>query len=181
MSQPQPSYYVTGKGRSYGIDLLLKYKSRNFTTWLSYSYGRSLQQYHDINYGNDIPAPTDQPHQISWTNMFTAGKWNFGSITLISSGKPYIDFTRLNNMSLPLIRNYQRLPDFFRSDLSVNYNFSIRKLKLKTGVTFLNIFNTQNYFDVNTRKFDFENTTFSEITLIQSQSFSVNLFIHFLF
>jgi ferric enterobactin receptor len=176
----KPSFFITGTGRSYGIDLLLKYKSRIFTSWVSYSYGRSLHQYNYINYGNEIPAPNDQPHQFSWTNMLSAGKWNFGTITLFSSGRSYIDFTR-GNSTLPLLRTYKRLPNYFRSDFSVNYNFSIRKAKFKTGATFINIFNTENYFDINTRKFDFENTSFSETTLIQSQSFSINLFVHFVF
>jgi ferric enterobactin receptor len=176
----QPSYFVTGTGKSSGIDILLKYRGNNFTSWLSFSAGRSFQQFPDINNNARIPAPSDQPFQTSWTNMLTLGKWNFGAITLYSSGKPYIDYSRSSN-NLPVTRVYNRLPDYFRSDLSVNYNFHISKAKLKTGITFLNIFNTQNYFDVNTRKFDFENTSFSETRLILSQSFSINMFLHFLF
>ena len=176
----RPSYFLTGNGRSYGLDLMLKYESSRFTSWLSYSYGRSLHQFKDINFGEDIPAPTDLPHQFSWTNMVTAGKWNFGTITLLSSGRSYVDFTKGTN-SLPLVRTYKRLPDYFRSDFSVNYNFSVRKAKFKTGATFINIFNTENYFDINTRRFDFENNSFSETTLTQSQAFSINLFVHFVF
>ncbi len=179
-TKPLPSFYVTGTGRSYGMDLLLRYKGRKYTSWLSYSLGRSIQNYSVINFGNDIPAPTDQPYQLSWTNMLSAGKLNFGTITLLSSGRPYIDFST-SSINLPIVRNYKRLPDYFRSDFSINYNFSLHKAKFKTGLSFINIFNTQNYFDVNTRKFDFENTSFSETTLIQSQSFSINMFIHFVF
>ena len=175
-----PSYYVTGAGQSYGIDLLLRYKSRIYTSWISFSLGRSLQHYHQINYDQEIPSPADQPYQMSWTNMLSLGKWNFGTITLLYSGKPYIDFT--HSSAYPeIVRNYQRLPDYFRSDVSVNYNFSVLKMKFKTGATVYNIFNTQNYFDINNRKFDFENNSFSETTLIRSQSLSVNFFIHFIF
>jgi hypothetical protein len=173
-----PSYFLTGTGKSYGLDLLLRYKSKNYTGWISYAFGRSLQKYHRINYGEDIPAPADLPHQLSWTN--DPIKWNFGTITLLSSGRSYVDFAR-SNTDLPIIRIYKRLPHYFRSDFSINYNFFIRKAKFKTGATFINIFNTENYFDINTRKFDFENTSFSETTLIQSQSFSINLFVHFVF
>lgn len=91
-----------------------------------------------------------------------------------------MDFTR-GTTSLPIIRTYKRLPDYFRSDFSVNYDFNIRKARFKTGVTLINIFNTENYFDINTRRFDFENYSFSETTLVQSQSFSINLFVHFVF
>jgi ferric enterobactin receptor len=174
----KPSYYITGKGRSYGLDLLLRYKGRNFTSWLSYSRGNSIQNYSEINFDNDIPAPTDQPFQLSWTNMLYAGKWNFGTIMLYSSGRPYIDYAT-SNTTPPIERNYKRLPDYFRTDLSANRNFSIRKMTFKAGLAFINVFNTKNYFDVNTQKFDFENSTFSETTLIQSQPFSINMFIHF--
>jgi hypothetical protein len=175
----RPSYYLTGTGRSYGIDLLLKYKGRNYTSWISYSYGRSIQRYANINYNNAIPSPADQPYQFSWTNMLTAGKWNFSTVTVYSSGKPYIS-NSVNSEEM-VLRNYKKLPDYFRSDISVNYNFTLSGIKLKTGATILNIFNTQNYFDINSRKFDFENTSFTETTLIQSQALSLNLFVHFIF
>jgi ferric enterobactin receptor len=175
-----PSYYVTGAGQSYGVDLLLRYKSPVYTSWISFSLGRSLQHFRQINYNQEIPSPADQPYQLSWTNMLSLGKWNFGTITLLSSGKPYIDFTQSTGYP-EIVRNYNRLPDYFRSDISANYNFSILKMKFKTGATIYNIFNTQNYFDINNRKFDFENNSFSETTLIRSQSLSVNLFIHFIF
>ncbi len=179
-SYASPSYYITGKGQSYGVDFLLRYKSRVYTSWVSLSVGRSLQQFPEINYDQVIPSMADQPFQISWTNMVTLGKWNLGTTTLYSSGKPYIDFTR-GSTTDPIERSYKRLPDYFRSDVSVNYNFSILKARFKTGVTVYNIFNTQNYFDINNRKFDFEHNSFSETTLIRSQSLSVNLFIHFIF
>lgn len=176
----KPSFFLTGKGRSYGIDMLLRYKTKGYTGWISYSWGRSMHRFGDINNGEEIPSPEDIPHQLSITNMFTAGRWNFSTVSLFTSGRPYVDFTK-EKAGFPLYRTYRRLPDYFRSDFSVNYSFSPGNFKFKTGVTLINIFNTQNYFNINTRKFDFENSSFSETTLIQSQAFSVNLFLHFMF
>jgi hypothetical protein len=175
-----PSYFITGKGKSYGIDLLLRYKGRKYSSWLSYSLGRSIQNFSFLNAGANIPAPADQPFQLSWTNMLSFGNWNFGSMMLYSAGRPYFSY-EINDVSQLVHRNYKRLPDYFRTDLSVDYVFSVFKAKIKPGLSFINIFNTHNYFDVNSRIFDFENTSFSEITLIQSQPFSVNMFIHFVF
>ena len=73
----QPSFFVRGIGRSYGLDMMLKYKSNRYASWLSYSFGRSFHRYTDINNGEEIPAPTDRPHQLSWTNMVSAGKSEF--------------------------------------------------------------------------------------------------------
>jgi len=172
------SFYVTGKGKSYGVDLFLKYKGRIYASWLSWSVGHSVQNYAEINAGSEIPAPADQPFQLSWTNLVSAGRWNFGTILLYSAGRPYIDYASGGNR-LPIERNYKRLPTYFRSDVSINRNFSIGRATLKGGVALINIFNTQNYFDVNTRKFDFAHSAFSETTLIQSQPFTINMFIHF--
>ena len=174
--QLQPSYYITGNGKTYGMDFFLRYQTRGFTSWVSYSLSRSIEQFARINNNAEIPAPTDKTHQLSWTNMFSAGKWNFGTITLFSTGSPYSDYTQ----NVPNTRIYKRLPNYFRCDLSSNYNFRIGKIQLKAGASIINLFNTQNYFDINTRKFDFENTSFAETTLIQSQALSLNLFLHFI-
>ena len=178
--QPPPSFYVTGTGRAYGLDLLLRYRGQRYTSWLSGSFGRSLQNYSEINYGNDIPSPVDQPFQLSWTNMLSAGRWNFGTMTFFSSGRPYIDNTG-GKPDQTTVRNYKRLPDYFRTDLSVNYSMHIGNARLKPGIALINVFNTHNYFDVSTRRFDFESTSFSEAILVQSQAFSINAFVHFLF
>lgn len=175
---PQASYYVKGSGKAYGVDFLLRYKLKAFTSWVSYSLGHCYHQYPGINAGNEIPAPTDQPQQVSFTNMLTIKKWNFSTTTLFSSGRPYFEYT-LDNQHLPTIRNYKRLSDYFRTDLSVNYNFIIKGAKLKLGATIINLFNTNNYYDVSTRKFDYENTSFMETNLIRSQPLSFNLFLHF--
>jgi ferric enterobactin receptor len=176
----QPSVFVTGTGRAFGADFLLKYKCRVYTTWFSFSYGRSYRKFKEINNNQTIPSPADQPYQVSWTNMFTTGRWNFGVVSLFSSGKPYI-VTYKGTSGLPVERIYARLSDYYRTDVSVNCNFTLLKIRLKTGATIYNIFNTQNYFDVNNRKFDFDNLNFTETTLVKSQSISLNLFLHFIF
>jgi ferric enterobactin receptor len=176
-SPNKPSYFINGSGKSYGVDFFVRYKSRYYTSWISYSISKNKQIFDSINQGAEIPSLTDQTHQFSFTNLVTVGKWNFGSTTLFSTGRPYIAGTQ-NQPGLPVERIYQRMPDFFRMDLSANYSFLIKNLRLKTGISVINLFNTSNYFDINTRKFDFENTSFSETNLIRSQSLSLNLFFH---
>ena len=174
----QPSLLLTGTGHSYGVDLMLRYKGRMYTSWLSLTLGRSIQNYPAINSGDDIPSPVDQPFQLSWTNLVSRGRWNFSTMTLLSSGKPFFDKVK-NNFGQPEYRIYKRLPDYFRSDLSVNYSFPVGKVMFKPGIALINLFNTHNFLDVNTRRFDFESGSFSEVNLIQSQAFSINAFIHF--
>lgn len=190
----KPSYFMNGKGRAYGIDFFLQYKKRIFTSWLSYSIGRSLHQFEQINYGFDIPAPTDQLHQLSFTNMLTLGNWNFGTITLFSTGRPYIDkpqdniITRTTSADYStgsqtnmIIRYYSRTPNYFRMDFSANYTFKMGESRLKVGTSVVNILNTQNYYDINTRDINYANSSFTETNLIRSQNLSLNLFLHFSF
>jgi ferric enterobactin receptor len=177
-TKTQPSYFIDGTGKSYGIDLSIRYKYQNYTSWISYSLSKSVHQFPYLNQNQEFPAPTDQRHQLSWANMLSWKSWNFGSTTLFSTGRPYIDFST-DQRPIPTIRVYKRLPNYFRTDLSANYNFIFMKSKIKTGVTIINIFNTNNYFDINNRKFDFENTTFNETNIIRAQKLSFNLFIHF--
>jgi hypothetical protein len=175
----QPSYFTTGEGKSYGAELFLRYKTGKYTSWVSYSISKNIHQYPLINNNEEIPAPTDQTLQLSWTNMVSIGKWNFGSIVLWSTGRPYFDYSQ-DSTNISSIRVYKRLPNYFRTDLSANYRFTVKNVHIKTGVSLINIFNTQNYFDVNTRKFDFENSSFGETVLTQSQALSLNFFIHFI-
>jgi hypothetical protein len=180
--QPAPvaSLYLTGTGKSFGTDLMLRYKGTKFTSWLSGSFGRTRYSFLAINEGADIPAATDLPHVLSWTNMLTAGKWNFGSISTYTSGRPYIDYKQSSDV-IPVMRVYKRLPESFSSDFSVNYNFRAIGGKFKTGISLINVFNSHRFLDVDTRKIDFENDSFSQVTLVQDRSFSVNMFLHFAF
>jgi len=176
---PEHSYFLTGSGQTLGIDIFASLKTKVYINWLSYTLSKSMQQFDAINGGDEIPSLTDQRHQVSFSNLFTTGKWNFGAVVLFSKGRPYI----ASPMShiLPITREYRRLPNFFRTDLSANYNFFIQSLRVKTGISVINLFNRQNYFDVNTRTFNFDNTTFSETNLIQSQRLSLNVFLHISF
>jgi hypothetical protein len=174
-----PSYYITGSGKAYGIDFFVRYKNKIFTSWLSYSISKCYNQFEQINFNAKIPSVNNQTHQLSLVNMVTINKINISTTTLFSSGTPYI--LSSDYYGTEIIRTYKKLPDYFRQDVSINYNFSISRLKIKTGFSIINLTNNYNYFDVNTRKFDFGNSSFYETNLIESQNLSFNLFVHFLF
>jgi ferric enterobactin receptor len=177
---PQPSYFINGSGKTQGIDFFVRYRNKNFTSWLSYTLSKGVQQFDSINLGQEIPAMTDQTHQISFSNLFSFGEWNIGAIALFSTGRPYISSSKNDNI-LPIKREYSRMPDFFRFDLSTNYNFKINSVRAKAGISIINLFNTQNYFDKSSRTFDFENSNFTETNMIPSQNLSLNLFLQISF
>lgn len=173
-TEEKASFFLSGEGNAYGIDFLLQYKRKTYTGWMSYSISRSLQSFNGINFGHSLPSPTDQLHQFSFNNMLSLGNWNFGSIFLFSTGRPFY-------YSIPEspFRYYDRVPDYFRTDLSANYLLKIGTSQFKLGASIINLFNTQNYYDINSRDIDFDNMSFSQTNIIRSQNRSLNLFLHF--
>lgn len=177
---PELSQFISGNGKAIGIDFLVKYENSNFSSWLAYSLSKANRRFSEINNGAKIPALYDQTHEIKWTNMYSYEKWNFSLVSIYTTGKPYIkSSTKEDDFSTT--RVYNRLPDYFRTDISVNYNFNIKNVNIKPGVSILNAFNTKNYLDIYVREFSFENNPISETTLIEAQKLTFNFFLNFRF
>ncbi|MDX8339801.1 TonB-dependent receptor plug domain-containing protein [Draconibacterium sp. IB214405] len=174
------SLFIAGDGKAYGIDFLAKYQITNFSSWLAYSLSKSTRNFDEINNGADVPALYDQRHELKWTNMFSHKRWNFSGVMQYTTGSPYIASTEKDS-DFNVTREYKRLPDYFRVDLSANYNFNIKKVNIKPGASLLNAFNTQNYLGVYVREFNFQGNSITEITPIKAQDITLNFFINFSF
>jgi len=173
-----PSKFITGHGRAYGIDLLVKYEGEKYTGWISYSRGKSTRNFDDINYGNNIPAPYDKESEFKWTNLFTLGQWNLSGLWIWSSGQAYIEKQSIDK-NLEARFAYNRLPEYQRLDISANYNFKIQKIAIKMGVSVINLLNTENYNDIYSRDFNFDSTVFNETSYVKSMGITPNFFINF--
>lgn len=172
------SRFISGTGKAAGIDFLIKYEISDFTSWISYSLSKSKLSFEEVNAGADIPSDFDQPHEIKWTNIYSLKRWNFSTLTLYQSGRPYVQSSTKEDDFITT-RVYSRLPDYFRIDCSANYNFSIGKVHVKPGLSVLNVLNTKNYLDIYTR--DFNSRDFHEATLVKAQKFTLNFFLNFQF
>jgi hypothetical protein len=175
-----PSFFIAGDGKAFGADFLLEYKKKFFTGWISYTLSRSYHTFDAINKGMDIPTTTDQLHQLSVTDLVSIGNWNFSTITLFSTGRPYYE-SMPNFYNSTVTRSYKRLSNYFRADFSANYTISLRNMNFKIGASVINFLNTENYFDVNTRDVNYESTSFTQTNLIRSTARSLNLYLHFSF
>ena len=173
-----PSKFITGTGNATGLDLLLKYESTHYTSWISYSHSKAIRNFVEINHNENIPAPFDKTHELKWTNLLTFGKWNFSGMWIYSTGQPYVKNQTVDN-TLTAMFNYDRLPDFKRVDLAANYNLQIQKVRIKLGMSVINVFNQENYNDIYSRDFNFDTTTFNETTYMRSLGITPNFFISF--
>ncbi|WP_167619444.1 TonB-dependent receptor [Maribellus sediminis] len=174
------SRFVSGSGKARGIDFMTKYEGPNYTSWLAYSISKSTRHFDEINNGDEIPAIFDQTHELKWTNMYNVKRWNFSALTIYNTGKPYVE-SSTTDTEFNLTRVYNRLPDYFRVDLSANYNFYIKNVNIKPGLSVLNAFNTDNFLDAYTRVFDIGDSPQTETTLVKAQSLTFNFFVNFRF
>ncbi|WP_420315909.1 TonB-dependent receptor [Ekhidna sp.] len=147
----QEELNLSGQNFSEGLDLFIKYRNKTFTSWLSYSLGRSENSFWYRNQNNPYPSQQDQRHELNFTNILKLGKWELSSVLLLGTGQRYtpanpefgIDNDSESIYDLSTI-NSEKLPAYKRFDLSAKYNFNLGKLQCETGVTLFNVFNYQN-------------------------------------
>jgi hypothetical protein len=133
---------VSGLGKSYGVEVLLKKKTGKLNGWISYTYSRAMikvdSEYlsETINQGEFYPASYDKPHSLNvLSNWKFSRRLSLSGNLSYSTGRPitypiakyyYIGTERLHYSE----RNQYRIPDYFRLDLSLNVegNHKVKKL-----------------------------------------------------
>ncbi|WP_184547731.1 TonB-dependent receptor [Mucilaginibacter sp. FT3.2] len=120
------------EGKAYGIEFLLKKTTGKANGWISYTYSRTfLRQTNPnegelINEGNYYPANFDKPHDFNFIGNYRfSHRFSVSLNVTYSTGRP---------ITLPVAkyeyggservyysdRNQYRIPDYFRSDFSMN-------------------------------------------------------------
>jgi hypothetical protein len=133
---------LNARGKAYGIEFLIKKSAGKLNGWLSYTYSRSFLQTNGkytseiINNGKYYPSNYDKPHAVNFIGNYKfSRRINFSMNLVYSTGRPitlpvakyYIDGDARVFYS---DRNQYRIPNYFRSDISINLegNHRIRKL-----------------------------------------------------
>lgn len=61
---------VTGRGRAYGAEVLLKKETGKTTGWLSYTWAKALRTFdrpmQELNGGREFPAANDRRHNLNY-------------------------------------------------------------------------------------------------------------------
>lgn len=132
---------IQGKGKSYGIEFLLKKDVGKLNGWLSYNYSRSLIQFNSmfeeerVNNGNFFPTNYDKPHDLNLIlNYKFTKRYSLSTNFTYQTGRPITyptgKFTYQDTEYLTYSnRNQFRIPDYFRLDLGINIegNHKIKK------------------------------------------------------
>lgn len=121
------SQLLYGKGRAYGLELLMKKKYGKFNGWISYTLSRTERQIDGINNGNYYPAKQDRTHDISIVGIYEMSpKWTFsatwvyytGNAVTFPSGKYEVAGQVVNYYTE---RNGYRMPAYHRMDVGATW------------------------------------------------------------
>ncbi|MDA3822048.1 MAG: carboxypeptidase-like regulatory domain-containing protein [Bacteroidales bacterium] len=131
-----------GEGKAYGIETLLSKKHGALNGWISYTFSRSIYTIEGINNGNPYPSYGDRPHDIS---LFLSYKINprleLSGNFIYMTGSPFTSPTAFyyhENIQVPIYfkRNNDRLPDYHRMDVALNWNLRKKEGKFKHEMIF---------------------------------------------
>jgi len=117
---------LVGKGRAYGLELMMKKNEGKFNGFASYTLARTERLVEGVNGNEWYPSRFDQTHNLSLTAFYEPGKrWSFSSNFVLISGTPttfptsrfeqqgYVIPHNANNT-----RNNVRIPVYHRLDVS---------------------------------------------------------------
>jgi hypothetical protein len=139
---------LVGKGKAYGLEMMLRKNNGKFTGWLSYTLSWSDRDFDELNNGKTYFAKYDRRHNFSIVGMYDLNqKWNFGVTQVLSSGNRFTMPTSwyfINNNPVKEYSGYNnaQMPNYIRTDLSVNY-FFLKTNKKESSLNF-SIYNTFN-------------------------------------
>lgn len=151
---------LNGRGRSYGIELMLRKNSGKLNGWVSYTLSRAEQQTPGrtsietgINDGKWYKTGFDKLHNLSVTSTYIRNnKWNYGAVFSLQSGQP-VSYPNgkyeYGGIIIPNFgnRNEDRLAIYHHLDVSATYTPKPNKQKGWQGewvFSIYNIYNRQN-------------------------------------
>lgn len=150
------SELVFGSGYAYGLEFFLKRKTGRLTGWLSYTYGRTIRVFDDINDGEPFPARQDRIHDLSLVLLYDISpRWKVsgsfiyytGDAATFPSGR-YV----IGDVEVPYYteRNGYRFPDYHRADFGITYNAKTKKrFESSWNFSVYNFYAKENAFVIN--------------------------------
>lgn len=125
-----------GKGRSYGVEFLIRKNTGKLTGWVSYTYARSFRTINGVNFGKEYRSPYDRPHNfVIVLNYEITPRLDVSANWIYNTGQPvtypYGQYT-IGGTTYAIYngsRNESRYPDYHRLDLSLNWQLPKRQWK----------------------------------------------------
>jgi hypothetical protein len=149
---------LSGDGRAYGLELLLKKKSGRFNGWISYTLSRTERKIEGINDGNWYVARQDRTHDLALVGIYELTKrwilstnWIFytGNAVTFPSGKYEVDGA---TTYLYTSRNGYRMPEYHRLDIGATFLAKeTKRFRSEWAFSVYNVYNRKNAYTINFR------------------------------
>ncbi len=129
---------IDSRGKAYGVELMIKKLSGKLNGWLTYTYSRSFLKSDDpqagetINHGQYYPSNYDKPHAVNLVGNFEfTHRLSLSVNTVYSTGRPItLPIAVFDAYGAPRLlysdRNAYRIPDYIRTDISLNLQGNAR-------------------------------------------------------
>ena len=127
------------EGKAYGIEFLIRKTAGKLNGWISYTYSRTFLRQDDplagqlVNGGNYYPASFDKPNMVNFIGNYRFSHRYSASLNIVySTGRPItlpIGVVHEGGTTVPIYsdRNQYRIPDYFRTDISINMEGNSKK------------------------------------------------------
>lgn len=173
LNQNMEGEMISGKGKAYGVELLLEKKKGKLTGWIGYTLSRAERTFEQMNNGKPFPYRYDRTHDLSVVSIYNlCPHWTLSSVFVFGTGNALtlptgrvnynvgfnvsqrtVSYTSMNQYEA--INNY-RLPAYHRLDLCATYSPASKKKKRFSSSWSFNVYNVYNrhnpyfiYMDIN--------------------------------
>jgi len=144
---------IQGDLNAYGIEFMIKKKTGKLNGWFNYTYSKAevtavnKETGEMNNKGFAYDANYDKPHAFNLTLNYKASKRiSISANVVYSTGRPVTYPTSIYYQNdIEIIgfskRNEYRIPDYFRTDLSINIEGDLKKKKFAHGSWSFSVYN----------------------------------------
>lgn len=152
---------LTGQGKAYGLEFLLKKRKGATNGWISYTYSKALRRIEGVNNNEWYPPAYDHRHNFSFVfnqalgrRLSISANWVYrsGGYTTVPVGSYVFNDNRFLYYSK---RNGYMLPSYHRMDLSLilaGRQRAGRKWQGEWVLSVYNVYNRQNVFALYVRQ-----------------------------
>lgn len=166
---------LSGQGRAYGAEFLIRKNEGRFTGWLGYTLSKAERKIDGINNGKWYSARQDRTHDIALVGTFEINeKLNIGATWVYSTGDA-VSFptgkyqVQGSTINLYSERNGYRMPHYHRADLGLTWILKkTSKRYSDLNFSIYNVYNRKNAYTITFRE--------SETNPGQSEAVRTSLF-----
>lgn len=150
---------LSGIGRAYGLEIMIKKKSGKFTGWVGYTLSRTERKIEGINNNNWYLAKQDRTHDVSVVGIYEINKklsisalfvFYTGNAVTFPSGKYQIDD---QTYFVYTQRNGYRMPNYHRLDLGLTWlRKNNEKFESSWNFSIYNVYARENAYSITFRE-----------------------------